>query len=98
MEAAEYRSRYNPPEPLDWSMDRSVLAQRQMSAGLIVVGHIRLQDLPHVGFPEDDHMVEAFPSDRPDQPLNVLFYQGDRGAVGRSRMSTARRRRTTALP
>ena len=48
----------------------SVLAQRQMRAGLIVVDHLRPQDLPQVGLPEDDHMVEAFPSDRPYDQRN----------------------------
>src|SRR6266404_6000095 len=71
METAEGRSRYDPTEQLDWSMDRSVLAQRQMSASLIIVGHIRPQDSPQVSFPEDDHIVEAFPPDRADEPLDI---------------------------
>ena len=76
METAEGRSRYDPTEQLDWSMDRSVLAQRQMSASLIIVGHIRSQDSPQVVFPEDDHVVEALPPDRADEPLNVSILPG----------------------
>ncbi len=29
-----------------------------------------------MGFPEDDQMVEAFPSDRADEPLNVSILPG----------------------
>jgi hypothetical protein len=60
-----------PPNPLDRTMDWSILAQRQMSASLVVVVHIRPQDSPQVSLPEDDHMVEAFPSDRTDEPFNL---------------------------
>ena len=58
MEATEYRSRYDPTEPLDRATDWNVLAQRQMSARLIVVGNICLQSLSQVGFLKDDHMFE----------------------------------------
>src|SRR5258708_3453395 len=37
MEATESRNRYNPTEPPDRAMDWSILAQRQMSASLIIV-------------------------------------------------------------
>ena len=42
----------------------------------MVVAHVRLQSLPQVGFPEEDHMVEASPSDRTDEPLNVTILPG----------------------
>src|SRR6266404_4758666 len=71
MEATEYRSRYDPTEPLDRAMDWSVLAQRKMSASLVVIRQIRPQDSPQVSFPEDDHMIEAFPPDRADEPFSV---------------------------
>ena len=71
MEATDSRNRYNPTEPPDRPMDWSILAQRLMSASLIIVGHIRPQDSPQVGFPEDDHMVKAFPSDRADESLDI---------------------------
>jgi hypothetical protein len=69
MEATESRSRYDPTEPLDRSRDWRILAQRQMSASLVVIAHIRPQDSPQVSFPEDDHMVETLSSDRTDEPL-----------------------------
>ena len=71
MEATESWSRNDPTEPLDRTMDWSILAQRQMSASLVVEAHIRQQDSPQVSFPEDDHRVEAFSSDRTDEPFNV---------------------------
>ena len=71
MEATESWSRNDPTEPLDRTMDWSIFAQRQMSAGLVVVAHIRPQDSPQVSLPEDDQMVEAFPSDRTDELFNV---------------------------
>jgi hypothetical protein len=71
MEATEPRNRYNPADPPDRPVDWSILAQRQPSASLIIVGHIRPQDSPQVGFPEDDHMIKAFPSDRADKPLDI---------------------------
>jgi hypothetical protein len=52
-------------------MDWSILAPRQMSASLVVVAHICRQNSPQVGVPEDDHMVDAFLSDRTDEPFNV---------------------------
>jgi hypothetical protein len=53
------RSRYDPTEPLDRTMDWSILAQRQMSASLVVVVHIRPQDSPQVSFPEDEWSSRA---------------------------------------
>jgi hypothetical protein len=57
-------------------VDWNVLAQRKMSASLVAVRQIRLQVSPQVGFPEDDHMVEAFSPDRADEPLNVSNLPG----------------------
>ena len=38
---------------------------------VIIVGSIRGQDLAQVRFTEHDHVVQAFPVDRADEPLNV---------------------------
>ena len=59
MQATKYGSRYDPTEPLYWAMDWSVLAQRKMSASLVVIRQIRLQDSPQVSFPEDDQSSRA---------------------------------------
>ena len=53
MEATEYRRRYDPTEPLGRAMDWNVLAQRKMSASLVVIRQIggtlgcRYLDTPH---------------------------------------------------
>src|SRR4029077_20901122 len=57
-------------------MGWSVLAQRQMCASLVVIAHIRSQNLPQVGLAGHDHMVEAFPSDRTDEPLDISILPG----------------------
>ena len=40
---------------------------------LIVVGSIGADDLAQMRFAEHDHMVEAFPTDRADEPLDTYF-------------------------
>jgi hypothetical protein len=62
-------------------MDWSVLAERKVSASLVVIRQIRLQDSPQVGFPEDNHVVKAFPPDRADEPFNVPILAGRLSAV-----------------
>ena len=69
MEVTEYRSRYDPTEPLDRAMDWSVLAQRKMSTSLIVIRQIRLKESPWVGVPEDDHVIEALTADASQKPF-----------------------------
>ena len=38
---------------------------------VVVVGGIASEDPAQVGFAEDDDVIEAFPTDRTDQPLRV---------------------------
>src|SRR5262245_32882596 len=52
-------------------MEWSILVQRSMNARSIVIGSVLAQDPPQVRLPEYDHMVETFPADRADQPLDV---------------------------
>src|SRR5438874_6091979 len=42
-----------------------------MNARFIIIRGIPTQDPAQVRLPEYDHVVETFPSDRADQPLNV---------------------------
>ncbi len=44
---------------LDRSRVRSVLGEREVRARAAVVGEVRLEDGPQVGFAEDDDVVEA---------------------------------------
>jgi hypothetical protein len=51
---------------------RRILIQGQMRAYLIVVVHVRQQDVSKVPFAQNDDMIDAFPSDRTDEPLCKL--------------------------
>ena len=75
-------------------MEWGILVQRSMNARFIVVGGIFAQDPAQVRLPEYDYVVETFTADRADQSLD----EGDRGAVGLSRMPMARNRCTKIGP
>src|SRR5215831_11211908 len=51
-------------------MEGGILVQRAMNA-LIIISGILAQDPAQVCLPEHDQVVETFPSDRADQPLDV---------------------------
>jgi len=48
----------------------AVLIEPQVSPTAVVVVHVLPKYSPEVPVIEDDHMVEAFPTDRPDHPLD----------------------------
>ena len=52
-------------------MDWGVLAQRAMCPRIIVVDGIATKRPAQMAFPEHDQVVDAFPSDRADQPLRL---------------------------
>lgn len=53
-----------------------ILAQREMCPEFIVVACVRFEDSAQVALAEDDHMVQASPPNRPDQPLRVSVLPG----------------------
>ena len=57
-------------------MERRVLVQGTMSPRLIIVGGICAQDPAQVRFTEYDHVVQALPADRANEPLNVSVLPG----------------------
>src|SRR5689334_7064197 len=57
-------------------MERGVLAERKMCALFIVVGRVTRQEFAQVRFPEHRDMVEAFASDRSDQPFSMTILPG----------------------
>src|SRR5450759_5947145 len=57
-------------------MERRVLVQGTMSPRLIIVGSIRTYDSAQMRFTEYDHMVQALPADRANEPLNVSVLPG----------------------
>jgi arginase family enzyme len=57
-------------------MERRVLVQGTMDPRLIIVGGIRAYDSAQMRFTEYDHVVQALPADRADEPLNVSVLPG----------------------
>src|SRR5450631_1139328 len=57
-------------------MERRVLVQGTMGPRLIIVGGICAQNPAQVRFTEYDHVVQALPADRADEPLNVSVLPG----------------------
>src|ERR1035437_2723452 len=77
-------------------MERRVLVQGTMSPRLIIVGGICAQNPAQVHFTEYDHVVS-----RRIEPMSLSTYafcQGERNAIGRSRIPMARRRCTKTVP
>src|SRR5438067_11779759 len=52
-------------------MEWGILVQRAVNARFIIIRGIPTQDPAQMRLPEYDHVVETFPSDRADQPLDV---------------------------
>jgi hypothetical protein len=57
-------------------MERRVLVQGTMDPRLIIVGGMCAQDPAQVRLPEYDHVVQALPADRANEPLNVSVLPG----------------------
>jgi len=55
----------------DRARDRRILVQGKVRARLIVVIEIRSQQMTEVPFAKDNDVINALPSDRPDQPLRM---------------------------
>ncbi len=72
---------------LNVSRDWRVLAQREMSSGIVIVIDVRSQDTFQRSLTEDDHMVQAFSADGTNQALRVRIGE-DRQL---HRMGTVRR-------
>ena len=56
---------------LDGARDRRILVQGQVRARLIVVVQVGPQQVTEVALAKDNHVINAFPPDRPDQPLRI---------------------------
>ena len=52
------------------SLDGGVPIQREVAAVLVVIREVPGEDPPKVVLVEDDHVVEAVPADRADEPLD----------------------------
>ena len=67
-------------------MERGVLVQRSMNSRLIIVEGIFAQDPAQVRFAKHDHVVGHSRRIEPMSLSTSAFCQGDRGAIGWSRM------------
>jgi hypothetical protein len=61
-----------------------------MGTDAIVIVGIGSEDLAQMGLAHDQDVVQAFSPDRADEPFSVSLCQGERGAVGRSRLPIVR--------
>src|SRR5262249_13240988 len=71
METAEPSDGCDRPDCLRRSMERGILVQRKVRAHPVIVGGVIRQQMAEVPFPQHHDMVEAFASDRADQPFNM---------------------------
>jgi hypothetical protein len=69
MKSAEDRSHSDLDELLNGTKKRRVLSKSEMRSDVVIVGGISGEDPAQMGVAEDDEVIEAFPSDRADQPL-----------------------------
>lgn len=56
---------------LHWPWNRAVLRQRSMGTRMVMVLEVALEDGLQMSFADDDHAIQAFATDAPDQSLDV---------------------------
>src|ERR1700745_113695 len=71
VQPAENWAANNLPGLFDGTRERGILLQGEMRADAIVICHVRQQQVAEVAFAEHDNVVQAFPSDRTDQPFGT---------------------------
>ena len=76
MKAAEDRSRNDLAKPLNGTMARRILTQRQMRPEFVVISCVGRKYSTQMGVAEDDDVIEAFPADRADEPLRMPVLPG----------------------
>jgi len=100
MQPADHRQRdhfaFTDRLALAWL--RSVLVEREVGSGAVIVVDVLAQDAPQMLLSEDNDVVQAFPAKGPDHALAVGICHGDRGAVRTCSIPIARTRRTKAAP
>ncbi len=78
MEPADFRKLHDSP-PRRWfdgTWLGRVLVEREMRSGSVVVVQVASQDPPQVTLAENNDVVQAFPTDRADDPLHVRILPG----------------------
>src|SRR5215472_12318868 len=73
VQATDLGNRYDRPHPgrLNGPPKRRILAEREVRAGALVVVEVRFQDAPQTSLIQDNDVIQAFPTNRADQSLNV---------------------------
>jgi hypothetical protein len=69
VKAAQDGHRYDAPKRLHRSAERCILPEGQVRADTVVVADVGLENAAKMRFAEYYDVVEAFPTDRADQPL-----------------------------
>ena len=76
-----------------WRLDRpglrTVLLQPKMSPAPVIVVQVVPKDSAEMPLVQDDHVIQAFPPDRPDHPLDVWVLPGR--SLGRPDLLDAQR-------
>ena len=98
MQAAEDGPRFDAPEGVNWSPRRRVLVQGQVCSAPIVVARITAQQMEKMALSQDDHGAKQSRRIEPIARSQYPFCQGERAAVGRSRMPIVRIRLIKASP
>ena len=71
MQSAEKWARSNRPLVLNWARNRCILVQGAVGSDLVVIASVGGEDTPQMGFTDHHDMVEAFASDRANEPFHV---------------------------
>ena len=71
MQTTEVRLCKSPTDTLNSARNRGILVQRQMGAGLVVIYHVRSEQLPKVTLAEHNDMIEHLSPDRANQPFPI---------------------------
>ena len=71
MESAEDGLCHDVTKPVDRTRKRRVLSQSEMCPDMVVIGGISLENLTQMGLAKDDDVIQAFSTDRADQPLGM---------------------------
>src|SRR5512134_281117 len=61
----------SPVRTMDWTRLGTIHRQGQMRPPVMVIGKIACEDTREMPLMEDDHMVQTFPADTPNQALDI---------------------------
>ncbi len=61
---------------LDWARVRTILVERKMRAGALLIVDVRGEDSAQMALIEDHNVIETFAPERTDHPLDVRVLPG----------------------